>query len=54
MEGINQMIANMKHILTLIKESMQSVQNQTKFYKDKNHTPHKFEMNDWVFLQVKP
>jgi hypothetical protein len=29
-EGINQMIASMQHILTLVKESMQSVQNQTK------------------------
>ncbi len=44
----------MQHTLTLVKKSMKSVQNQVKFYKDKSHTPQKFEMNDWVFLQVKP
>ncbi len=44
------MIATIQHILTLVKESMKSVQNWAKFYKDKDHTPPKFEMNDWVFL----
>jgi hypothetical protein len=48
------MIATMQHTLTLVKKNMKSVQNQAKFYKDKNHTPQKFDMNDWVFLQVKP
>jgi len=40
----------MQHTLTLVKESMKSAQDRAKFYKDKNHTLQKFEMNDWVFL----
>ncbi len=43
------MIPTMQHTLTLVKESMKIAQNQAKFYKDKNHTLQKFEMNDGSF-----
>jgi hypothetical protein len=50
MEGINQMIATMHHTLKLVKESLQSAQDQANFYAYINYTPQEFEMNDWVFL----
>jgi hypothetical protein len=52
-EGVNKMITTMHHTLKLVKERMQSAQDQAKFYKDKNCTPQEFEVNG-VFLWVKP
>jgi hypothetical protein len=48
------MIINMQYALKLIKESMQSVKEQTKFYVNKSWSPKEFEVNDKMFLKIKP
>jgi hypothetical protein len=48
------MIINMQYAEKLIKESMRSVQEQTKFYVNKNWSPKKFKVNDKMFLKIKP
>jgi len=44
----------MQSTLKLIKESMQSVKEQTKFCVNKNWSCKEFEVNDKMFLKIKP
>jgi hypothetical protein len=51
---VNEMIIDMQYTLKLVKENIESAQEQAKFYVDKNLSPREFEVNDKVYLKVKP
>jgi hypothetical protein len=51
---VNEMIINMQYTLKLVKENIESAQEQAKFYVDKNLSLREFEVNDKVYLKVKP
>jgi len=51
---VNEMIIDMQYTLKLVKENIESAQEQAKFYVDKNLSLGEFEVNDKVYLKVKP